>query len=126
MLFLRLGKDKPNVIVDFTFEQGLLFIALSNIGQAPAYDVSVAFDHEIWGVGGSKLISGMPLFSRVEFMPPQKKITTFLDTSASYFKREQPLEIETDITFKDRRGSRYRNRIKHNLDIYRDIGYIRV
>ena len=126
MLFIKIGKDKPNVIVDFVFEEGLLFIALSNIGQAPAYNVSVAFNREIWGVGGSKLISGMPLFSRVEFMPPQKKITTFLDTSDSYFKREQPLEIETDITFKDRRGSRYRNRIKHNLDIYRDIGYIRV
>lgn len=126
MLFLRIGRDKPNVIVDFIFEQGLLFIALSNIGQAPAYGVSVKFDREIWGVGGSKLISGMSLFRRVEFIPPQKKITTFLDTSASYFKREQPLEIETDITFKDRRGSHYRNRIKHNLDIYRDIGYIQV
>jgi hypothetical protein len=126
MLFLRLGKEKPNVIVDFIFEEGLLFIALSNIGQAPAYNVSVAFNHEIWGVGGSKLISEMPLFSRIEFMPPKKKITTFLDTSASYFKHDQPLEIETDITFKDRRGSRYMNRIKHNLDIYRDIGYIRV
>lgn len=126
MLFLRIGRDKPNVIVDFIFEQGLLFITLRNIGQAPAYGVSVKFDREIWGVGGSKLISGMPLFRRVEFIPPQKKITTFLDTSASYFKREQPLEIETDITFKDRRGSRYQNRIKHNLDIYRDIGYIQV
>lgn len=115
---------KPDVIVDFIFEQGTLFIAVINIGDAPAYGISVTFNKEIRGVGGSKLISGMPLFRRIEFMPPEKNISTFLDTSASYFSGGQPPEVETAITFSDRQGNSYRNQIKHNLNIYRDIGYI--
>ncbi len=60
----------------------------------------------------------------IEFMPPGKQITTFLDTSASYFKRKQPTEIEAHIVFYDRDGGMHINDIKHNLEIYRDIGYI--
>ena len=116
---------RPDVIVDFVFDQGLLYITVVNIGEAPAYGISVTFDREIKGLGGSKLISGMPLFRRIEFMPPQKRITTFLDTSASYFAHDQPLQIETTIRFADRQGKHFSNLIKHNLEIYRDIGFIR-
>jgi hypothetical protein len=118
------GKDRPDVIVDLIFERGMFFIALSNIGKAPAHSIMVEFNREIRGVEGSKLISQMPLFRRLEFMPPQKKIVAFLDSSASYFKRQQPVEIETVVTFKDRRGKSFLNRIKHNLEVYQDIGYI--
>ena len=118
------GKDKPDVIVDFIFERGLLFIALINIGKAPAYNITVEFSREIQGIEGSKLISQMPLFRRLEFMPPGKKIVTFIDSSASYFQHEQPLDIETIVTFRDHRGRRFLNRIKHNLDVYRNIGYV--
>ena len=120
-----MNNGEPDVIVDFVFEKGLFFIAIENIGEAPAYRVSVTFSHDIRGVGGSKGISDMPLFRRIEFMPPRKKITTFLDTSASYFKREQPLNIDTIVTFTNRKRKRFRHTIKHNLEIYRDIGYIR-
>ena len=123
-LFQGKGLGEPDVIVDFGFDRGLLFITVSNIGVVPAYGISVAFDQEIWGVEGRKLISEMPLFKAVEFMPPQKHITTVLDTSASYFGRGQPTKIETLIAFRDRRGRRYANRIRHDLEIYRDLGYV--
>jgi hypothetical protein len=116
---------EPDVVVDFIFEIGLLFIAIINIGEGPAFCISVKFNGEIQGVGGTKLISEMPLFRHLEFMPPDKKITTFLDTSSSYFAHRQPTEIETSISFSDRHGKQYNNKIKHNLDIYRDIGYIK-
>ena len=114
----------PDVIVDFIFDQGLLFIKVSNIGGRPAYKSSVTFDQQLWGVEGDKLISEIALFRLIEFMPPGKQITTFLDTSASYFKREQPTEIEAHIVFHDRDGRMHINDIKHNLEIYRDIGFI--
>jgi hypothetical protein len=115
----------PDVIVDFIFEQGLLYIALVNIGDAPAHNISVKFDSKIRGVGGSKLVSSISLFKRTQFMPPHKEIKTFLDTSASYFAHKQPLKIKATISFTDREGKKYSNVIKHDLDIYRDIGYIR-
>jgi len=123
-MFFYWCREKPDVIVDFIFENGMLYIALINIGKAPACHVTVEFNREIRGVEGSKIISQMPLFRSLEFMPPQKKIVTFIDTSASYFQREQPSEIQSTITFKDRRGKSFVNRINHNLDVYRDIGYI--
>jgi hypothetical protein len=117
--------DVPDVVVDFSFDQGLLFITVSNIGRVPACKVSVTFDKEIWGVEGEKLISDIALFRMIEFMPPGKQITTFLDTSASYFKRGQPTDIEANIDFQDRQSKTYTNKIKHNLEIYRDLGYVK-
>jgi hypothetical protein len=119
-----MGDSIPDVIVDFVFDQGLLHIALANIGDAPAYAVSVTFDPEVFGFGGSKSVSSMPLFRQTEFMPPHKEIRAFLDTSASYFTGKQPVKIRTTIKFSDRAGKKYSNEINHNLDIYRDIGYV--
>ncbi len=114
----------PDVIVDFIFENGIFHIAVINIGDAPAYNVAVSFNHEISGLGGSKVISKMPLFQQIQFMPPQKRISTLLDTAASYFNRQQPTDIETTVRFSDGNGKVYTNVIKHNLNIYRDIGYV--
>lgn len=119
-----MAQGQPDVIVDFTFDDGLLFIDLTNIGDSPAIDVSVSFDKELWGVGGKRLVSGIALFRRTAFMPPGKSITAFLDTSASYFKRAQPLEVTATVTFTGRDGKGYKNVIKHDLRIYRDIGYV--
>ncbi len=121
-----MAQGQPDVIVDFTFEDGLLFIDVSNIGDSPAIDVSVSFDRELWGVGGKRLVSGIALFRHVAFMPPGKSISTFLDASASYFKRGQPLEVTATVTFAGRDGKGSKNVIKHDLRIYRDIGYLRM
>jgi hypothetical protein len=118
-------QGQPDVVVDFTFSRGLLHIDLTNIGDSPALDVVVAFDQELWGVGGRRLVSEISLFRHTAFMVPQKSISTFLDSSASYFRRGQPLDVTATVTFKDRAGKGYRNVIKHDLRIYRDIGYTR-
>jgi hypothetical protein len=114
----------PDVIVDFIFENGLFHIAIINIGDAPAYRISAAFNRELKGLGGKKIISNMALFQNIEFMPPQKKITTLLDTATSYFKQQLPTDFIITIKFTDRTGKPYVNIIKHNINIYRDIGYI--
>ena len=116
----------PDVIVDFDFEDGLLFVALRNMGRGPAFDISVEFDKQLHGVEGAKVIPEMALFRDVGFLPPRKSIRTFLDTSASYFARDEPTELRCVTAFHDRRGRRLVNRMRHNLEIYRDIGYIRI
>ena len=117
---------RPEVIVDFIFNDGLLYIAVKNIGVRPAYKVSTQFDQEIRGVAGEKNISDLALFKCIEFLPPQKEIRTFLDSSASYFERNEPVMISTRISYQDSRKRRYVNKIDHNLDIYKDIGYIQL
>ena len=114
----------PDVIVDFVFEKGSFFIVLSNIGAAPATDVSVVFDVTFKGVGGTKIISSMPLFQLTPFVPPGKEIGTFLDTSYSYFTGNQPRKIKATVSFFDRSGKKYSNVCRHDLGIYLDVGYI--
>lgn len=115
----------PDVIVDFIFDDGLLFVSIWNIGDKPAYKVRVKFDQKIVGVEGRKVLSFLPLFRVLEFLAPHKQIKTFLDSSASYFERGQPTSISISVSFTDSQGQKFTNIIKHNLEIYRDIGYIR-
>ncbi len=116
---------RPEVIVDFVFDDGLLFISVENIGDRPALKVSVQFDQKIMGVEGGQEISALPLFRSIEFLAPHKAIVTFLDTSAAYFRRGEPTRIAATITYQDSNRARYKKTLHHDLGIYKDIGYVR-
>lgn len=122
---MRSSGQKPGVIVDFVFEDGLFFIAIKNISADPAYDVSVTFNKKFTGVEGTKMISVLPLFRNIPFLAPQKEIAVYLDSSASYFRRRQPTTILATITNKDDTGAVHRTVIRHDLSIYKEVGYIR-
>jgi len=115
---------RPEVIIDFIFKEGLLYISVKNIGARAAYKISIRFNKRFFGVEGTKEISSMALFKNIEFMPPQKEIITFLDVSSSYFRREEPEKISAELTYFDSKKRKYVEKIKHDLSIYRDIGYI--
>src|SRR3979409_986097 len=87
------GADRPDVIIDFRFEQGLFYIALINISDVPAYRVSVRVEKKFRGLGGECDISLLRLFRRVEFLAPRKRIETLLDSSRAYFQRREPTLI---------------------------------
>jgi hypothetical protein len=114
----------PDVIVDFIFDDGLFFISIINIGEKPVYEVSVKFDQRIYGIEGTKEISALPLFQNIEFLAPHKEITTFLDSSRSYFSRGGPAKISARISYRDSKGVKQTNTINHNLEIYKEIGFI--
>ena len=113
----------PYVIVDFVFDRGLLSISIKNIGSRPAFRVRVDFSHKLMGVEGTVEVSALPLFNALEFLPGGKEISTFLDSSASYFRSKQPEQVITRISYQDERGGKLTNTIFHNLGIYREIGY---
>jgi hypothetical protein len=114
----------PDVIVDFIFHDGLFYISIINIGEKPVYKVSVKFDQKIYGIEGTKEISALPLFQNIEFLAPHKEITTFLDSSRSYFSRGEPAKISARISYRDSKGVKQTNTITHNLEIYKEIGFI--
>ena len=116
--------DRPYVIVDFQFEVGLLYIALQNIGELPAYGVSVKFNRKLIGLGGDKLISNLPLFKNIPFFAPQKTIRTLFDSSAAYFDRGDSTIVKLTIEYTDGKKKSYRDKITHDLNIYRKIAFL--
>jgi len=114
----------PDVLVDFIFEQGNLFITIKNTGTRPALNVQTTFNQPIKGLNGTKIISDLYLFKNIEYLAPQKEIRTFVDSASAYFERKEPLRITLNLQYGDERGKRFRKMIKHDLEIYREIVYL--
>ena len=66
----------------------------------------------------------LTLFRKLEFLAPHKAIEVFLDRSASYFARGEPTTLTAAISWRTSAGVRRRATIVHDLEIYRDLGYI--
>jgi hypothetical protein len=115
------GGPRPQVILDFEYENGLIFISLQNVGSAPAHDVSVKFDKPLLGLGGEKRVGSMKMFTELTYLPAGKKLRTLVDTFQSYRARKQPMRVSTVVTYRGERRARFREKSTHNLAVYQDI-----
>lgn len=113
----------PEVTVDFSFEDGLLFVSVANTSPRAATGVRVTFEPPLRGLGGTKAMNRLALFRRLEFLAPHKEIRTLLDSSGAYFARGEPTKVTATVSFRDEAGGRHRRQILHDLSIYRDIAY---
>jgi hypothetical protein len=113
------------VIVDIVFDDGLFFFVIKNLGDKPAFKVSVKFDKAIRGVEGTKEISSLPLFRNIEFLAPHKEIATYLDSSGSYFRNRQPERFTLTVSYTDAIAKKKTGTIIHDLSIYREVGYVK-
>ena len=117
-------RNDADVILDVVFERGLLFLVLENTGDRAAHGVRVKFDERFSGVGGTKRIDRLALFRKLEFLAPWKSIEVFLDRSDAYFARGEPTRLTAAVSWRTPEGERRRSTIVHDLEIYRDLGYI--
>lgn len=111
---------RPEVIVDFTVDHGLLFVSLRNLGPASAYDVATRFDRRFHGLGGRKDMTALTLFQALPFLPPGKQIAQLVDAVDAYFRRHEPTTVTATLTYRDRDGRRFTDVVRHDLAIYRD------
>lgn len=114
----------PEVILDVLFEKGLLFFVIKNTSSHGARTVRFEFSPKVMGVNGSKVISNLNIFRSLDYLAPQKDIRIFIDTAVSYFSRKEPTQIKVAITWMDESENNYTRIIDHNLDIYKDLGYL--
>jgi hypothetical protein len=113
-----------DVIVDFEFDRGLLFVAVRNLGDRPALDVQTTFDKPFKGLGGAREIDRLRLFKRIRFLAPGREIRTLLDSSTAYFARKEPTVLTATVSYRTAAGERRRHSITHDLSIYRDLAYV--
>lgn len=121
---VRRPAPAPEVIVDFVFDDGLLYVALQNIGDIPAYDVRAGFDPPFRGLGGEQDASGLRMFRHTPFLGPRRTIRSFLDRSAAYFRRGEPRSIAVSITYRGADRRQYRRTIRHDLAVYEDLAFV--
>ena len=117
--------SRPEVIIDLDFERGLLFLVVRNIGDRPALEVRTTFDRKLLGLGGSKDVSALPLFRNIPFLAPGKEIRTLLDSAGSWFARRRATKITARVTYRDADGEDYRGTMRHDLEIYRELAYVK-
>jgi hypothetical protein len=115
--------ERSNVILDFVFDDGLLFVSLENIGEAPATDVVVELDPRVRGAEDREL-GTLTLFRRLKFLAPGKQVVAFVDSAAAYFERGEPVEVAASIRWKDPDGEIRSATIHHDLGVYRDLPYV--
>ena len=116
---------RPEVIVDVVFEDGLLFLSVSNIGDRPALDVRTTFNRKLVGLGGTKDVAALPLFRNIPFLAPGKEIRTLLDSAASWFARRRASKVVARVAYRDPEEKEYRSGIAHDLEIYRELAYVK-
>lgn len=119
------GSSRPEVIIDLDFERGLLFLVVRNIGDRPALEVRTTFDRKLLGLGGSKDVAALPLFRNIPFLAPGKEIRTLLDSAGSWFARRRATKITARVAYRDADGEDYRGTMHHDLEIYRELAYVK-
>ena len=67
------------MVLDFVYENNLLYITIENIGESMTNKVSTTFDKKIMGLNKEKNISEMQIFKNISVFP-QKKDSRFLLT----------------------------------------------
>jgi len=114
-------EKNPDVIIDFEYNKGSLFIVIENIGNDSAYDTSVKFNKKILGMQKTKNISSLRIFQSLKFLPPGKKIKILVDLFQFYLLGKQPMQIRTVIFFRNKLKQIFQNSIQHDLSIYEDF-----
>ena len=112
---------KPDVIVDFEHNDGLISIVIENIGDDSAYNTSVRFNKKILGMQKTKDISSLRIFQSLSFLQKKKKIKMLVDSFQFYVACRQPMQITTVVSFSNKLKQTFQNSIQHDLSIYTDF-----
>jgi hypothetical protein len=118
------ARSDPDVILDVVFEDGLLYLALRNLGCRPALDVSCSFDKPFRGLGGERPLNELRLFRKLPFLAPGREIRTLLDSTAAYFARREPARLQATLSWRTTAGEKRRTTIVHDLAVYRELAYV--
>jgi hypothetical protein len=116
--------ERPDVVVDFEFADGLLFVVVANPSSHAALGVRITFEPAFRGLGGEREMTRLALFRRLDFLAPGKRIVALVDSSAAYFARKEPTKVTATVAFRDVDGGRHRREIPHDLSVYRDLPYV--
>jgi hypothetical protein len=115
--------DDDGVIVDVVFEDGVLHLELANLASRPALAVTCTFDPPLADAAGRD-VGKLRLFKKMEFLGPERRVRTLLDSVPGYFARKAPARTTVTVKYK-RPGDRTftTTSVTHDLAVYREVAY---
>lgn len=117
------AQPDDGVIVDVVFEDGVLYLELANLGSRPALGVTCTFEPPLVDAAGRD-VAKLRLFRKMEFLGPERRVRTLLDSVPGYFGRRAPARTVVSVKYKrpgDRRFST--TTVTHDLAVYRELSY---
>lgn len=115
---------ESDVLLDVELVDGLLFLALVNVGELPAHRVRVRFGAPVRGLGGERRVDRLALFRRLEFLGPGRELRTLLDRAALFFARDEPTRLEAVVSWRTDGGEPRTREIRHDLEVFRDLAHV--
>jgi hypothetical protein len=120
---MDLAAPDDGVVVDVVFDGGLLYLELANLADRPALNVACTFDPSLVDLQGRD-VAKLPLFRHVEFLGPQRRIRTLLDSTPGYFARETATRVSVAVEYERPDGPRAVTQVTHDLEIFRELAYL--
>jgi hypothetical protein len=117
------AEPDDGVIVDVVFEEGVLYLELANLSGRPALGVTSTFEPPLVDAAGRD-VAKLRLFRKMEFLGPERRVRTLLDSAPGYFGRRAPTRTIVSVKYKrpgDRRFSI--TTVTHDLAVYRELAY---
>lgn len=114
-------KAAPVVLLDLDYTDGAFEIVLVNIGTDAVFDVGVSFSRELVGIGGSKVISNLPLWKHLHVLRPAREIRVFFDSGPNVFRSGPHEPFSATVAWHIFTGERRSATYKHHFETYRDL-----
>lgn len=108
----------PDVVLDLELRDGMFFFRLWNKSDQSVRDVTVAFKRKVMGLGGAVEITGLPIWSKLAFMPPGKEIEVPIDRAPVLLAQDRGTPLAATIQYKDSGGARWVASIIHDFGAY--------
>jgi hypothetical protein len=116
--------EKANLILDFELIDESIYIRFFNASNIEAIDVNVKFSQIIKGLRGTKNISGLNIFKKLNYFAPRKEFLIYVDEIDSFFVHLKNEIINIQIKYLTLSGKKTEKKITHHLGIYRDLPII--
>lgn len=111
----------PVVLLDLDYIYGAFELVLVNIGTDAVSDVGVSFSRDLIGIGGTKVISNLPLWKHVHLLRPGREIRVFFDSAANVLRAGPQEPFSATVAWHTFDGERHTATYKHHFETYRDM-----
>lgn len=117
-----INEHRPYVYFNIEIKDRFIYASLENFGKRPAYNILIKTNPEIKRVScGIKYELGKTsclIKKNISFLPPNKKLCDLINSGPSFYKNDV-INYDIKITYKDYFGKTYKEEYNLNLESFK-------